>query len=84
MMRWNSDWAWWQSSLMWIAMFAFAALLIWVVYALVNGAIGQPKQHGDDARRILDERLARGEIDTGEYHRLRDAIDGRSGARNSQ
>jgi uncharacterized membrane protein len=29
---------------------------------------------GDGARRILDERLARGEIDTDQYRRLRDAM----------
>ncbi|MGA9159779.1 MAG: SHOCT domain-containing protein [Actinomycetota bacterium] len=32
----------------------------------------------DAANRILDERLARGEIDIGEYRRLRDAIAGTS------
>jgi uncharacterized membrane protein len=38
---------------------------------------------GDNARRILDERLARGEIDTEEYRRLRDVLasgEGRSPA----
>ena len=29
---------------------------------------------GEDARRIVDERLARGEIDAEEYQRLRDII----------
>ena len=31
------------------------------------------------ARRILDERLARGEIDAEEYRRLRDLLDGGAG-----
>ena len=36
MMSWyGSGWAWWQAGLMWLAMIAFWALLIWVVYALV-------------------------------------------------
>lgn len=65
----------------------FFALLIWLVYALVTGAIGrtqQPErgqQRGDDARRILDERLARGEIDIEEYRRLRDVIADRDQSR---
>ena len=88
MMSWNSGWAWWQAGLMWLAMIAFVALLIWVVYALITGANGRPRQPahgqeqgGDDARRILDERLARGEIDIEEYRRLRDAIAGRDQSR---
>lgn len=85
MMIWDSGWAWWQASLMWLAMIAFWALLIWLIYFLVTGAAARRRQpeggeerHGDDARRILDQRLARGEIDLEEYHRLRDAIEGRS------
>ena len=34
---------------------------------------GEP-DHGGDPRRILDERLARGEINTAEYQRLSDLI----------
>ena len=90
MMSWNSGWAWWQAGLMWLAMIAFVALVIWLVYALVTGALGrtqQPEpgqeQRGDDARRILDERLARGEIDIEEYRRLRDVIAGRDQSRSA-
>ncbi len=85
MMVWDSGWAWWQAGLMWLAMIAFWALLIWLIYALVTGAIGRGRQperdeerRGDDARRILDERLARGDIDLEEYRRLRDVIEGRT------
>jgi putative membrane protein len=86
-MFWDGgSWAWWQAGLMWLAMIAFLALLIWAVYALVTDITRRPGQAGNggqrqpgDARRILDERLARGEIDTGEYQRLRDALDGGSG-----
>jgi len=87
MMFWNSGWAWWEASLMWLAMIAFWGLLIWLIYALVTGVIGRGRQpergeeRGDDARRILDERLARGEIDLEEYQRLRDVIEGRAGSR---
>jgi uncharacterized membrane protein len=57
---------------------------------LVTGAARRPgpggrgeDPRGDDARRILDERLARGEIDADEYRRLRDVLtsgEGRSPA----
>ena len=87
MMFWyGGGWAWWQAGLMWVAMIAFWALLIWAVYALVTGATRRPGQAGpgdqpqaSDARRILDERLARGEVDTEEYQRLRDLLDGGTG-----
>jgi putative membrane protein len=88
MMLWDSSWAWWPAGLMWVAMIAFWAQLIWLIYALVTGAIGWGRQpedgeerRGDDARRILDERLARGEIDSEEYQRLRDVIEDRAGGR---
>ena len=77
MMSWDySGWAWWQAGLMWLVMIAFLALLIWVVYALVTGVTrrGREPERGEQqpggARRILDERLARGEIDADEYRQL--------------
>ncbi len=86
MMFWyGGDWAWWQAGLMWLAMIAFWALLIWAVYALVTGITrrDRPGQGGQrepgDARRILDERLARGEIDAEEYRHLRDVLEGGTG-----
>ena len=53
-----------------------------MVYALVTGTTrraGQPERGGQQpggARAILDERLARGEIDAEEYRRLREVLDG--------
>ena len=88
MMFWyGSGWAWWQAGLMWVGMIAFWALLIWAVYAVVKSITtrdaGRPEPSGgrraDDPRRILDERLARGEIGTDEYLRLRDLLDGSTG-----
>ncbi len=82
MMFWyGGGWAWWQAGLMWLAMAVFWALLIWAVYALVAGITrrpGEPERRSErdgGARRILDERLARGEIGTEEYQRLRDLLD---------
>lgn len=77
MMFWNGGhWAFWQMGLMWVGMIAFWGLLIWGVYALVTSATRKPDQRSgpDQAQCILDERLARGEIDADEYQRLRDVI----------
>jgi putative membrane protein len=88
MMFWNGGgWAWWQAGLMWIVMIAFWALLVWAIYALINGITRRSDQQGSggqqpgDARRILDERQTRGEIDAEEYQRLRDILDGGTGRR---
>jgi putative membrane protein len=91
MMFWNGGgWPFWEVALMWVGMIAFWGLLIWAVYALITSATRRPgpgprgeEHRGGDARRILDERLARGEIDTDEYRRLRDVLasgEGRSPA----
>jgi putative membrane protein len=87
MMFWyGGGWAWWQAGLMWLAMIAFWGVVIWAVYALVTGISRRPDETArggraqpGEARRILDERLARGEIDTEEYQRLRGVLDGGSG-----
>src|SRR6266566_1639909 len=91
MMFWNGGgWPFWEVALMWVGMIAFWGLLIWAVYALITSATRRTgpeprgeEHRGDDARRILDERLARGEIDAEEYRRLRDVLasgEGRSPA----
>ncbi len=83
MMFWygSGGWAFWQVALMWAGMIAFWGLLIWAVYALITGTTRRTGQgtssgehHVDGARRILDERLARGEIGTDEYRHLRDVL----------
>ena len=60
---------------MWVAMMAFWGLLASAIFALVTGVKGRAADSGrggqqpGDAHRILDERLARGEIDVEEYRR---------------
>ena len=49
-----------------------AALVVLVVVLTRRGP--QPPASADTARRILDERFARGEIDQDEYERRRDAL----------
>jgi uncharacterized membrane protein len=82
----GGGWPVWAVALMWIGMLAFSGVLIWVGYSLMtNNSRGYRKRrrgdqaaherrNGMDARRILDERLARGEIDGAEYQRLRSLI----------
>jgi len=77
MMFWyGGHWAFWQAGVMWAGMTVFWGLLIWGTYVMIRSANRRPgsNEHADDARRILDERLARGEIDAEEYRRLRDMI----------
>jgi len=77
MMFWYGEhWAWWQDGLMWVGMIVFWGLLIWGAYALITNLTRKPADtdHGSEAVRILDHRLARGEIDADEYQRLRDLI----------
>lgn len=71
------DWVpWWH----WLAMVGIwllgIAMVVWAVSALFPG------QPPPDAHRILDERLARGELDVDEYRRRRDALHTRARPRN--
>ena len=65
MMFWNGGgWVWWQVLLMWIGMIGFWALIIWAVYALFTSFTRRPDQrHRPASPRLLDERLARGDVD---------------------
>jgi len=67
--------SWWAASLMGVGMLAFWALVIWAIYLmLVGGSRRNVDDSPDRARRILDERLARGEIDTDEYRSRADLL----------
>lgn len=76
MMFWyGGHWAFWEAALSWLLMIGLWGLIIWAVYNLALGR--RPPTHhgpGPDARQILDARLARGDIDTDTYRRLRDLI----------
>ena len=75
MWYWGGGMHWWGWFLGFVGMIAFWGLIIWGIWYLVTGANRQLGQHQpDQARRILDERLARGEISPQEYQRLRDLI----------
>lgn len=63
------DWApWWH----WLSMAGVwivgIGVIVWAVISLF------PNPSPPDPRRILDQRLARGELDVDEYRRLRDEL----------
>lgn len=71
----HSGWAGWEITLMWVGMIAVVALIAWALTNTVPWRGSGGSGHDPSAPgRILDERLARGEIDAGEYARLRDAL----------
>jgi uncharacterized membrane protein len=76
MFGYAAGWPVWEIALMWSSMIVFLALLIWAAYALITSTTRRPgSSHGTtDARSLLDQRLARGEIDAAEYQRLRGLI----------
>jgi putative membrane protein len=71
----NGDWSFWEVALMAVAMIAFWGLLIWGAYAVITGAKRPTNElGGDPARRILDERFAKGDINEEEYTRRRELL----------
>ena len=78
MWYWGSGGHWWWALLGFIGMVAFWGLIIWAAWYFVSGLSRGPdhRQGPGEAKRILDERLARGEIDSDEYRRLLGLITG--------
>ena len=69
----GGSWPVWAVAFAWIGMLAFFGVLAWAGYALITDA-ARRRRRGADAGEILNERLARGEIDAAEYKRLRGLI----------
>ncbi len=73
-------WYWGAGMHWWGWMFgAFAMVLFWVAVVVaffwaIGNLGGRRLGERSDAKRILDERLARGEIDAEEYRRLIDTM----------
>jgi DNA-binding FrmR family transcriptional regulator len=80
MMFWNGgqQWAFWQVGLMWVGMIAFWGLIVWAVYYFINTSARavEPPANNESAKRILDERLAHGQIDADQYRHLLDTLSG--------
>jgi putative membrane protein len=70
---------WWGSGDGWVWMLVSWAviigLVVWVVWAFSGRHTTTGRDRTSSARRILDERFARGEIDEEEYRRRRDELE---------
>jgi len=79
MFGYGGSWPFWEAGLMWLGVIAILVLLFWGIYALVTSQSRKQGSEpaGDAAARILDERLARGEIDAAEYQHLKDVMTAR-------
>lgn len=64
---------WWVMGAGWLLFLAFLGVLGYLLVRHATGARGSAPPTGR-ADEILDERLARGEIDEDEYRRRRDAL----------
>ncbi|MHB1612777.1 MAG: SHOCT domain-containing protein [Actinomycetes bacterium] len=79
MWYWGGGVHWWGWLLGAIGMVAFWGLVIWAIWYFVTAVTRRPEDRqpaNSDPKRILDERLARGEIDAEEYRHLRDVLRG--------
>ena len=76
MWYWGGGVHWWGWLLGFFGMVAFWGLIIWAVWYFVAGLTrnAASSHRPGSAKHILDERLARGEIDAEEYRRLRELI----------
>lgn len=72
-MWWNHDAGWFAWPAMAIGMALFWGVVAVIVVALLRGA-GSSGNTRPDARQLLQERLARGEIDVEEYEQRLDAL----------
>jgi putative membrane protein len=71
-MWWGNGQGWIWMTLSWVIV---VALVVWVVARLSPRDGTKGRGGTGDARRILDERFARGEIDEDEYRRRRTELE---------
>lgn len=77
MMYWDGNGTWhpWMAALMWLGMILFWAIVVFgVVWFVRSSGVSRQGPEAPDPERILQERLARGEIDGEEFQRRRDLI----------
>lgn len=76
MWYWGAGVHWWGWLLGVATMVVFWGLVVWAIWAVVTSVTRRPEhaQRPGEAKGILDERLARGEIDPEQYRRLRDLM----------
>ena len=68
MMMWDYGFGWYGMAMMLVVWALFAVGVVWLVRSLAGPAATGPDQ---SARRILDERFARGEMSAEEYEERR-------------
>lgn len=78
-MMWSNGMGWSGWLFMSVTTLAFWALVVFAVVALFRGsrtttAPPSPNRDEHDARQILDQRFARGEIDAEEYRARQDVL----------
>lgn len=79
-MDWNDGGAWWMVTMMVLFAVVVVGVIIWAVTASSRsgsaaGLQESPRGTPSNARAILDERFARGEIDGAEYEQRRRLLD---------
>ena len=80
----NYGMGWWMWGLMALGTVGFWVVVAYVVRAVIQGRPAAPNptsagaSTGSEPLRLLDERLARGEVDAEEYQRIRNLLSHRS------
>jgi putative membrane protein len=76
MMDWgdSGDWSWWWMLPMMLCMLALAGAVIWGAVLIVRSGGSGDHASGPSAEDMLNERLARGELDVVEYRERIDAL----------
>jgi putative membrane protein len=73
-MMWHNGWGAGNWLLMSFIMLLFWTLLVGFIIWAIRGHDAAPRQDANQARRILDECFARGEIDAEDYRTRRDHL----------
>lgn len=77
MSYWSDGTPWWGWVLMCVGLLAFSAVVIGAIwYAVSTATRREPPERDRSPKQILDERLARGDIDADEYAKRREALRG--------
>lgn len=88
---WWGGYHWWWPGL--VVMVVFMVVCVVLMARMMRGGMGgmcgagwrRSGRHGTDApEQLLDERLARGEIDLDEYRRVQQALAGTGSSANSE
>ena len=80
MFDYGSGWSGWDLAGTWILMLLFWGVVVWAVVAVVAVVTSGSRRHAIDrsveSRKILDRRLATGEINDDEYRQVRELLEG--------